>query len=73
MTNPPPGARSFHSLCRLAQDDSAVERRDLGIAPYARDNSLRQPSRGRPTADTSLNEGGNGGRPMAVPTAGARN
>ena len=36
MTNPPPGARSFHSPCRLAQDDSAVERSDLGIAPYAR-------------------------------------
>ena len=73
MTNHPPGAGSFDSPCGLAQDDSAVERSDLGIAPYARDNALRQLARGRPTADTSLNEGGNGGRPMAVPTAVARN
>ena len=73
MTNPPPRAGSFDSPCGLAQDDSAVERSDLGIAPYARDDSLRQPSRGRSTAATSLSEGGNGGRLIAAPTAGTRN
>ena len=50
MTNHPPGAGSFDSPCGLAQDDSAVERSDLGIAPYAGGDALLQPSCGRSTA-----------------------